>query len=281
MVKRNSIVYLMGGLGNQIFQLSFANRLKNEGHNIKIDISNYSYPSDDVIQKRELIFPLSYFGFEQTMNEMLKYKIFSKIRKNSFKNYKFFPLKKFNDRNFQDDLIGKHNLFVGYWQDVDLIKENISFLTQSLSNDKLIFNALNKQKSTNNVMVHVRRKDYLEMKEELSIDYYKNAINIANKNIMNFQFDVFTDDIEWVKKQKLFNNAKDVVCSDNSVESTIKDFSRMFSYKHFIISNSTYSLIPAIINEESDSLIIIPEPWFKNENKNINPNKTWIKLNNE
>ena len=57
-------------------------------------------------------------------------------------------------------------------------------------------------------MVHVRRKDYLEMKEELSINYYKNAINIANKKIMNCQFDVFTDDFEWVKKQKLFNNAK-------------------------------------------------------------------------
>ena len=66
MVKRNSIVYLMGGLGNQIFQLSFANRLRNEGHNIKIDISNFSSPNDDVIQKRELVFPLSYFGFETT-----------------------------------------------------------------------------------------------------------------------------------------------------------------------------------------------------------------------
>ena len=281
MAKRNSIVYLMGGLGNQIFQLSFANKLRNEGHNIKIDISNYSYPSDDVIQKRELVFPLNYFGFEPTKNEMFKYKIFLKIRKNSFRNYKFFPFKKFNDKNFQNDLIGKHNLFVGYWQNVDLIKENISFLIQSLSNEKLIFDALRKQKSENKVMVHVRRKDYLEMKEELSIDYYKNAINIANKRIMNFQFDVFTDDVEWVKKQKLFKNARDIICSDNSVESTIKDFSKMLSYKHFIISNSTYSLIPAIINEESDSMIIIPEPWFKNENKNINPHKTWIKLNNE
>tara|TARA_B100000575_G_C23140808_1_gene663799 strand:- start:566 stop:1411 length:846 start_codon:yes stop_codon:yes gene_type:complete len=281
MVKRNSIVYLMGGLGNQIFQLSLANRLRNEGHNIKIDISNYSFPSDDVIQKRELVFPLSYFGFEPTKNEMLKYKIFSKIRKNSFKNYKFFPFKKFNDKNFQNALIGKHNLFVGYWQDVDLIKENTSFLKESLSNEKLIFDSLKRQKSTNNVMVHVRRKDYLEMKEELSINYYKNAINIANKKIINCQFDVFTDDFEWVKKQKLFNNAKNIIYSNNSVENTIKDFSRMLSYKHFIISNSTYSLIPAIINEESDSLIIMPEPWFKNENKNINPNKSWIKLNNE
>tara|TARA_B100000123_G_scaffold236031_1_gene187187 strand:+ start:144 stop:959 length:816 start_codon:yes stop_codon:yes gene_type:complete len=271
----------MGGLGNQIFQLSLANRLRNEGHNIKIDISNYSFPSDDVIQKRELVFPLSYFGFETTKNEMLKYKIFSKIRKNSFKNYKFFPFKKFNDKNFQNALIGKHNLFVGYWQDVDLIKENTSFLKESLSNEKLIFDSLKRQKSTNNVMVHVRRKDYLEMKEELSINYYKNAINIANKKIMNCQFDVFTDDFEWVKKQKLFNNAKNIIYSNNSVENTIKDFSRMLSYKHFIISNSTYSLIPAIINEESDSLIIMPEPWFKNENKNINPNKSWIKLNNE
>ena len=121
------------------------------------------------------------------------------------------------------------------------------------------------------------------MKSSVEIQHQSNLelIICYVQKFQNFQFDVFTDDVEWVKKQKLFKNARDIICSDNSVESTIKDFSKMLSYKHFIISNSTYSLIPAIINEESDSMIIIPEPWFKNENKNINPHKTWIKLNNE
>ena len=38
-----SVVYLMGGFGNQLFQLCFANNLRKKGHIVSIDSTNYRY----------------------------------------------------------------------------------------------------------------------------------------------------------------------------------------------------------------------------------------------
>ena len=98
-------------------------------------------------------------------------------------------------------------------------------------------------------MLHIRREDYLIMKEELKIDYYEKAIKEAMKEIPEFEYNIFTDDIDWVKKHKIFNSAKNVYYSSNSRIDTIKTFSKMLEHNNFIISNSTFSLIPAILKE--------------------------------
>ena len=49
---------------------------------------------------------------------------------------------------------------------------------------------------------------------------------------------------------------------------TVEEFEIMKKYKNIIISNSTFSLWAALLNENNDNLIIAPENWFIKHNKN-------------
>ena len=50
-------VFLMGGLGNQLFQLSFANKLRQNGMTVYIDTSNYDIEDteNDLIKRIKII----------------------------------------------------------------------------------------------------------------------------------------------------------------------------------------------------------------------------------
>ena len=69
-------------------------------------------------------------------------------------------------------------------------------------------------------MIHIRRNDYVEMNEELNIEYFTRAINEAELQISKFNFDIFTDDIDWVNSHKILKS-KQYIYSSNSVEDTI------------------------------------------------------------
>ena len=64
------------------------------------------------------------------------------------------------------------------------------------------------------------------------------------------------------------------------MEDTIETFSKMLVFENFIISNSTYSLIAALLSEKDNSNIYYPDPWFRNEDKTLKLKKNWIKLPN-
>ena len=129
-------------------------------------------------------------------------------------------------------------------------------------------------------MLHVRRTDYLNMKEELNIDYYEKALYEANQNIKNFYYDVFTDDREWVTKNNLFSSAKNIHSLSSSAEDTLTTFSEMLKYENYIISNSTFSLIPAILSKNKNKVVYAPIPWFRNANKIIDYPSGWVGIEN-
>ena len=64
------------------------------------------------------------------------------------------------------------------------------------------------------------------------------------------------------------------------MENTIETFSKMLVFENFIISNSTYSLIAALLGEKGNSNIYYPDPWFRNDDKTLKFKKNWIKLPN-
>ena len=55
---------------------------------------------------------------------------------------------------------------------------------------------INKQKfsSKPDVVIHVRRNDYLKLGIELNLKYYTESIRYLENKLENFKFDVFTDD---------------------------------------------------------------------------------------
>ena len=56
----------------------------------------------------------------------------------------------------------------------------------------------------------------------------------------------------------------------------------MLQNKHFIVANSTFSLIAAFVKEMDDSIIIVSDPWFRNNKEKEKLSlDNWIKISNE
>jgi hypothetical protein len=276
---------LMGGFGNQLFQFCKTKELEEEGYKVSIDISNfekYKNVSGLPYIHREQILPVDYFGFEETPNYVKKIlDIGIKISNNRFTPGIVDFATIIHDNNIALTPYRKFNRLIGYFQDVNLIYKHKEYLIKSLSNEKKIQKALNLEPHQGTTLLHVRRGDYVGLNEELKIDFYKKALNYCREKINNFNYEIFTDDYEWVSQQNIFEDSLTVHSDGTSVENTISTFAKMLHFENYIIGNSTFSLIPALLKETDKSNIFVANPWFRNKQRNLNFRNNWIKINNQ
>ena len=277
-VKKIVIINLKGGFGNQIFQLNFAKFLEDKNLRVLINTSNFKDSKklkNIVPDLRDLIFPVSYFGFKEInilLVRGLKFLMSIGLSNNPL-------IKKFNDKNFEITNLAKINFLDGYWQDTDLLIENKEYIINSLCNNDILRTAMKSSPISGSAFLHVRRGDYVNIAETLSDSFYKNALLKARSDIKNFTYSIFTDDYDWVRNNELFANCKEIHYSSNSREDTILAFSKMLKFENFIIGNSTFSLIAGIIRSTTSSKLYIAEPWFRNNKKVLNV-KNAIKIDN-
>ena len=118
----------------------------------------------------------------------------------------------------------------------------------------------------------------MKLGEELSESYYANAISEILKEDKKFKYDIFTDEKNPSSHSNLFKNAENVFI--NSEENPIITLSKMMNYKNYIIANSTFSLLPAYLSYSSDSIVIYPEPWFKQSQFFPPVEESWRKIEN-
>ena len=88
--------------------------------------------------------------------------------------------------------------------------------------------------------------------------YFECAINIMRDRLFKPEFFLFSDDIEWAKDN--FKNNRIIF-----VDEKTKDFEQlrlMYSCKHFIISNSTFSWWAQYLSESLDKVVIAPAKWM-------------------
>ncbi len=264
------IVDLSGGFGNHLFLYSLGLYLKKNG--IKV----YFYNPE----KKYYIDP-SLFNFRKLEN--IKYsslEIYKKLNK-IHKNYKKISLDEVAKNNFNIEKIfldKKIISFNGYFQNYLIVNENLEELKKILLDISKDYK-INETDDTTNTMVHVRRSDYVNIGEQLDINYYKKAISYCQENIKNFNFNVFTDDYEWVKSQSIFKDANKI---ENSLDiekriekNVLTTFFEMMNYKNFIISNSTFSWWSAILGSDNNSVVTCPEPFFRNEKSDLTLDK-WV-----
>ena len=282
---KECLVEIYGGFGNQLFQLNFAQILKNKGFEVFVntrDFERVAKENSEHLTARKLVLPVENFNLNEIKNqEYINYK-FRRITRNykilnkATLNNKTFSV--VNDNNLDLENLLKKNHFIGYWQDLNYLKENKESLISSLKNNKTIKGSL-EEKSNDMTMIHVRRNDYLKFNEELPIIYYEKAIDYLKEKTNKLNFNVFTDDLPWSKNQKIFKNAQNIFTSSDSPKETVKTFSLMLRNKNFIIANSTFSLLAAFLAEKSNSIITYPDPWFRSRsyNKNITSSK-WQKI---
>ena len=282
---KECLVEIYGGFGNQLFQLNFAQILKNKGFEVFVntrDFERVAKENSEHLTARKLVLPIENFNLNEISNqEYINYKLRRITRNYKILNKATLNNKTFsvvNDNNLDLENLLKKNHFIGYWQDLNYLKENKEFLISSLKNNEIIKNGL-EEKSNDMTMIHVRRNDYLKFNEELPIIYYEKAIDYLKEKTNKLNFNVFTDDLPWSKNQKIFKNAQNIFTSSDSPKETIETFSLMLRNKNFIIANSTFSLLAAFLAEKSNSIITYPDPWFRSRsyNKNITSSK-WQKI---
>lgn len=105
------------------------------------------------------------------------------------------------------------------------------------------------------VSIHVRRKDYVD--NDFYVDLFKNGYyKRAMELFPDEQFIVFSDDIEWCKKQEIFKR-----CTF-SYGDEIADMNLMASCKHNIIANSSYSWWAAYLNPNPNKKVVAPKDWY-------------------
>lgn len=142
-----------------------------------------------------------------------------------------------------------------------------------------IRNLLAPKFDTNNkqgVAVHIRRGDYLTKPEyhtALDLQYYEKATKLFPEQ----QFFVFSDDIDWCKKNWAIANSTFI---DNIDPWT--DLWHITEYENHIIANSSFSWWGAWLCTNKDKKVVAPKTWFGpafsyHDTKDLIPEQ-WITL---
>jgi hypothetical protein len=111
------------------------------------------------------------------------------------------------------------------------------------------------------VSIHVRRTDYLTLSDihlNLGATYYEEAISNFSKEKSTFL--IFSDDVEFIQKEPLFQNLVNKYIVTNQDDEYC--FWLMSACHHNIIANSSYSWWASYINSNPNKLVICPSKWF-------------------
>ena len=243
-------VYLMGGLGNQMFQIA-------TGLSEALEHNTQAYFS----KKTNLhISATSRPDYKDTILEFLP-------------RMEEPNLPVFNERRFTykklENIINKK--LRGYFQSEKYFikhkNEVIKFFKTCLLREDVqnkINNILNKINTTNTISVHVRRNDYIHLQHVHYLQgetYYKNALTKLSKilDLTTYKLVIFSDDIKWCKKCQIFKKNKCYFVENN--EDYI-DLYLMSMCKHHIIANSSFSWWGAFLNENENKFVVAPSKWF-------------------
>jgi len=269
-MSKKAIIYLSGGLGNQLFQYAFAKSLQSN-YNIKFEINTTFYNRIFKEQTpREIglnLFNLKFKDCSDNKLQRIILKIKEKLSNILSINSTYYNENKVNHKNFNNLNLKKKNYFRGYWQNskyFESIKNDLKIdfsLDHNLKN--LDPNKFKKITETNSVCVHVRRKDYLGTDYDVvDVNYYRNAFKKIESQSTNLNFFIFSDDINWCNENLSFL-PNSTFCSF----SMLNDFHLMSLCKHFIIPNSTFSWWAAYLSNNNNKIVIAPSKWHKTNNK--------------
>lgn len=302
--RKYKIVYLHGGLGNQLFQFSFAKFLESNGFDVRLDSSilhltnvhkGYrldAVTSDPLTISTNLINRLSDKSYKFLK---LKLKILnsSKLFKRIFSVVFLFD-STYLEKTFTDYVslkqIKSKKYFFGYFQNQLFIENGKKFDIKSIfelneTNSISYSRSLQKLES---VSVHIRRGDYVGTLHDLNgFDYYSRAIGEIKRLIKEPVFFFFSDNKEYTDQLINALISKNIMILDEVSQidlpidrSEVIDFFLMLYCKNNIITNSTFSWWAAYLNQNPAKKVVMPTNWIsgiKYEKKALKVD-SWISI---
>lgn len=286
------IVRIWEGLGNQLFQYAYARSLKEKGHDVRLDLNKayddtfFKYEKNDLrqnsIQKFNISLPAinveKYGKYDYIKRDNNRDRIIYFLAKYGLWRYKFheavvqyYTKKSANIRG---------NYYVkGWFQDERYFKELRTELLKELVPkrkiriSKKLRQALEYEES---VSLHVRRGDYVKIRNTLDVTYFRKAITWMKQQYHNPLFLIFSEDLDWVRRNlEIGDNC--IYVNENRELADYEELMIMSRCKSNIISNSTYSWWGAWLNRNPEKIIIAPRYGWRPNQKNIVPEE-WIML---
>ncbi len=253
----------MGGLGNQMFQISKA---LSEGleNNIDVKFNMVSFIPMEGNQpskyKNNIFRNINFEDFSdhtlQINETSWSYNDLNVFYYKPVKYYGYFQ----SSKNFKNQTEKIKDVFLPTQEFIDKIKN-------------LYPNIFNKD----SVSIHVRRGDYLRISEILPV-IDKSYIDECLKQIGNYSnIFIFSNDKDWCKENLKYNNA--------FVVDNLEDYEELWAISlcnHNIMSNSSFSWWGSYLNKNENKKVFVPSIWFgPNGEKNYEDvyENEWIKIN--
>ena len=304
------MIYLQieGRLGNQMFQYAFARSIQEISHDeIVLDFSKFD--GRDVSQGWEN--QLKYFKTEFNEQKGVKlrwvqkkvlnlyYKEKKKKNRNRLEEH-YFEMKWIRLLNFfciyiltqgyfpfYGKCLFKNKYAEGYFESAkyfqnirDQILKEFTPIYPPLEDNKKLYQVA---AGTESICVTVRRGDYVSDKniqkfvDICSIDYFIKGINIIREklNTDNLSVILFSDDIDWCKENIHIEGIK-YVYYESGNDPVWEKIRLMYSCKHFVISNSSFSWWAQYLSRNENKIVVAPSKWRNYENAMDIYEPNWI-----
>lgn len=281
------VVKLQGGLGNQMFQYAAGKCLAEKRHTqVKVDGTFLKADPKGAYTKRH--FELDIFEaeirvaaepelapFYRTVHHRLLRNLQNKMpflfrhryydeRQIAF-DPSFFDLPKdaYLDGYFQSEL---------YFRDIaGIIRREFTFKGPMPAACEAWLQKIN---ASNSVSVHIRRGDYVSNPADTTFHgtcppaYYEAALAHIAASQKNTELFVFSDDLDWCKKNLLFRQPTHFVST--GLGANHWDMLLMSTCRHQVIANSSFSWWGAWLNHKPGKIVVAPKAWFGAAHMNQN-----------
>lgn len=260
-------VIRVGGLGNQLFQVCSA-FVVSKYNNCPLYITDIK-DSDNPHNKFNNDYKKSIFRYFNTELIIDNYTFINHGVHNCFNKWNPLEITK---GTIMNDYYGQ------YYPTLEPFEDEIRGILlkgiNNISNDILKTNYI----TTNSIFIHIRRGDYVENSHKhylQSISYYEKAYNYIKtlKTIENVY--ILSDDIEWVKEQKFFQELPNKIFWENKDE--LYSITLMSLCKGgAICANSSFSWWGAFLGTYSiRNPVVVPSRWISVGIVDLFP-KEWI-----
>lgn len=281
------IIRLRSGLGNQMFQYAFFKQMQywHGKENVKLDIDTYIWNTHNG-REIDKVFGIDFSGDTAPSSASFaladvgysfKQRLLRRIRGRKHKSYLYWK-----DLQLADYKKLTNDVYIeGFWNEERYFSDIFNFVRKTytfngtLTPEQSEF--LKQIEATESVGIHVRRGDYAKYPDAFPMctpDYYKDALQIIKKKHAQVHCFVFSDDLDWCRKELSFMENVNFVENKINTEA-YKDMWLMSKCKHNIMANSTFSWWAAWLNANQNKIVVYPKTVFKTYE--TMPNE-WIKI---
>lgn len=278
-----SIVAIMGGLGNQLFQYSLGTYITQVlGQPVVFNGDALAHYQDRALELNRIGLDTPWADSDAlrarlgpAMAPMWSRRLAASRYGRFIKHDRFIT----DENGLTDGIVarlraGEGLYFHGYWQSARLVAAVTPLLW-----DRFSFPAMGAEAGawriridgSNAVAIHLRRGDYASNAKAarhhgvLSVDYFRRAADLLASRVTDPVFYIFSDDPAYARSQLADRLPGPTHLVQTGSPHAWSDLDLMSHCRHNIIANSTYSWWSAWLNKNPNKLVLCPAPWFADQ----------------